>query len=109
MRVPESSNTSVITRSPATATRGTRLYAMAFTVLAVLLGVTGLLVFIAASFTGHAIDSMAAAMPGVPRWLQASAASLVMSVAWIWMIADVRRWRESGQGSNDIPRPHTNP
>lgn len=101
MHVPESSNASVITPSPATVIRGTRLYAMAVTVLAVLLGVTGILVFIAASFTGHAIDSMAALMPGVPRWLLATAASLAMSVAWLWMIADVRRWWEPSCGSHN--------
>jgi protein-S-isoprenylcysteine O-methyltransferase Ste14 len=100
MHVPESSNASVVTPSPATVTRATRLYAKAVTVLAVLLGVTGILVFITASFTGHAIDSMAASMPGVPRWLLASVASLAMSIAWIWMIADVRRWWEPSCGSH---------
>lgn len=99
MHVPESSNASVVTPSPATVTRGTHLYAMAVTVLAVLLSVAGILVFIVASFTGHAIDSMAASMPGVPRWLLATAASLAMSVAWLWMIADMRRWWEPSCGS----------
>ena len=104
MRAPESSCVEADEAPQATVPIRARLRAVVGALVLGLLAMAGILIATSACFTGQAIDMVVARMPGVPRWLLASAAALAMSAAWMFILTDVQRWHDRCKESNSTPR-----